>query len=108
MGSTAEAGVLVGRTAPPLVELLVDKKKLDQLGPSLSSALGRAGYPPFRTAAAVKPRATSVVYAASGMEAAARLVAAAVPGGAEVQPLSWKTDAEISVAAGATAEKNPK
>ena len=51
------------------------------------------------------PRAATVIYAAAGFEAEAQKVAAAVPGGATVAKLDWKTTFEIIVGIGATAMK---
>lgn len=86
------------------VELLADEALLKQIAPKVASALRKAGFPPARSGKAVKPREKSVVYAASGSEAVAKQVAAAVPGGATVEPLSWKTDCDVVVAVGKSAK----
>ena len=52
---------------------------------------------------ALKERDASVVYAAPGLEAEAARAAAAIPGGAKVDKLNWKVNAELVVALGKTA-----
>jgi hypothetical protein len=86
------------------VELLADEALLKQTAPKVASALRKAGFPPARSGKAVKPREKSVVYAASGSEALAKQIAAAVPGGATVEALSWKTDCDVVVAVGKSAK----
>ena len=51
---------------------------------------------------AQKPRQKSVVYAEKGFEAQAARVAAALPGGASVEALTWKAGAEVVIAAGSS------
>lgn len=67
-------------------------------------ALEHAGFAPTSTAAAKAARAKSVVYVAKGFDDAGKKIAAAVPGGASVEPLTWKTDYDVVVALGATAK----
>ena len=81
----------------PSIEVLVSKG-LDPA--SLVAALRKAGFPVAHTGPAQSAREKTVVYAAKGAEAAAAKVAAAVPGGASVQPLTWPSPAEVVIAAG--------
>jgi hypothetical protein len=86
------------------LEVLADETLLKEVAPRAAAALRKAGFFPARIGKAVKAREKSVVYAAKGSEAAAKSVAAAVQGGATVEPLSWKSDCELVVAVGASAK----
>jgi hypothetical protein len=86
------------------VEILGLMDAKDTALPRVVKALTEAGFPPAKTGKAVKPRKASVVYTAKGAEAKAKAVAAAIPGGATVEPLTWKSDCDVVVAVGDSAK----
>lgn len=98
---TTLAVVALGGTT---VEILAPKGASSGLG-AVRAALTKAGYAIVHTAPAKKERPASVVYAAKGQDAAAKAVAALVPGGATVEPLTWASDADVVVAVGGSAGK---
>jgi len=51
---------------------------------------------------AQKARPKTVVYVAKGSEAQAKALAALLPGGAAVEPLTWKVNASVVIAVGAS------
>jgi hypothetical protein len=51
---------------------------------------------------AQKARPKTVVYVAKGSEAQAKALAALLPGGATVEPLTWKVNASVVIAVGAS------
>lgn len=67
-------------------------------------ALEKAGVYVTKTGPAQKAREKSVVYFAKGFDAEAKAAAAAVPGGATTEPLSWKAESDLVIALGATAK----
>ena len=62
------------------------------------AALEKAGFAPTGQGPADTARPRAVVYAAKGFEADAKRIAAAVPGGASVEALSWKCKFDVVVA----------
>jgi hypothetical protein len=64
------------------------------------AALEQAGFAPTRRGARGKARTKTVVYAAEGHQGEAERVAAAVPGGASVAPLTWKSAFDLVVVLG--------
>src|SRR5207245_1905749 len=98
---------LAAADAPPVIEL----RTYDAMPPAsldkVKKALTAAGLTTLREAKATAVRDTSVVYAAKGAEAVAKQVAASVPGGATVEPLTWKSDAAVIVALGAISTDDP-
>ena len=95
--------VVVGPASGPRVEMLADATISKATIAAVAAALEKAGFFPTHAGPAQKARAATVVYAAKGFEAAAKAAAAAVPGGATVDGLSWKADADLVVAVGAGA-----
>jgi hypothetical protein len=96
--------IVVGTDGSPGVSVAVDKAKLKE-AEKVSVALAKAGFTVLKVTAAKKPRDKSVVFAAAGREADAKKLAAAVPGGAEVQKLDWKSPQDLVVALGPDALK---
>jgi hypothetical protein len=96
--------IVVGTDGNPGVSVAVDKAKLKD-AEKISAALAKAGFTVLKVSAAKKPRDKSVVFAAAGHEAEAKKLAAAVPGGAEVQTLDWKSPLDLVVALGPDAVK---
>jgi hypothetical protein len=86
------------------IELVADVSLLRTVAPKVSKALQGAGFYPARIGKAVKKREGTVVYTAKGSEAVAKKIAGAIPGGASVEALTWKTDCEVVVAVGASAK----
>ncbi|HEY3450366.1 MAG TPA: LytR C-terminal domain-containing protein [Myxococcales bacterium] len=110
---TARQGGMMSPEETQLTVLSLDAPTVEVLAPKgaraalrkVVSALAQAGFTIAGEAPAKKERAASVVYAAKGQDAAAKAVAAAVPGGATVEPLTWASDADVVVAVGASAGK---
>jgi hypothetical protein len=88
----------------PLVEVLAHPKVQAAVEPTLK-ALAAGGYGATARDPAQKERAKSVVYTWGGARDAAEKVAALVPGGATVEPITWVTPADIVVALGSSALK---
>ena len=81
---------------PPHAPLDADTlSRVDQLA-------ARAGLVVAFAGEAKKERPKTVVYAARGNEAQARTLAGLLPGGATVEPLTWKVNASVVVAVGAS------
>jgi hypothetical protein len=93
----------IDRIVGPRVQLLAKGLSSEALEKT-AEALEKAGFAPTSRDEARAAREKSVVYAAKGLEADARRIAAAVPGGATVEALSWKTKFEVVVALGASAK----
>ncbi len=68
------------------------------------AALEKAGFAPTHQRAAQDARNRSVVYAAKGNEMDAARIAAALPGGATVEPLTWTAQFDVVVALGHSAQ----
>lgn len=96
--------IIVGTDGNPGVSVAVDKAKLKD-AEKVSAALAKAGFTVLNVTPAKKPREKSVVFAAAGHEEDAKKLAAAVPGGAEVQKLDWKSPLNLVVALGPDALK---
>jgi hypothetical protein len=90
--------------AGPLVDVLAAPRLQAAVEPTLK-ALAAAGFGATAKAPAQKERPKSVVYTWGGARAAAEKIAALVPGGATVEPLTWVTPSDIVVALGASALK---
>jgi hypothetical protein len=107
MRDPGEYSVLVGPTTAPRIQLVADKSVLAQAAAKVGAALEAAGI----VSTSAKPsneataRPATVIYAATGFEADAQRIAAAIPGGATVAKLDWKPPFDIVVGIGATALK---
>jgi hypothetical protein len=95
---------LLVKPAGPAVHVMGHKTATDAAA-KVVEAFARAGVPAHRGATALKERDQSVVFAWKGVRDEAEEIAALVPGGASLQPLTWATDADIVVAAGASAAR---
>jgi len=84
------------------IQVLANADIADAVLPKLATQLEQRGYAPKVKGASQKHRDTSVIYAAEGFESQAAQIAALVPGGATVAPLTWKTQAQLVVAVGAS------
>ena len=93
-----------GAAAGPRV-MMVRKGVPDAAVAAATDALTKAGYAVARTDPGDDARDKTIVYAAKGFEADAQKIAAAIHGGATVQPLTWKPGYDLVVALGATAAK---
>jgi hypothetical protein len=89
--------------AGPSIQVLADRALLPEALAGARSALERDGYSLISTGVAQDHRVKSVVYARKGMEEAGRNVAAAIPGGATVEPLTWNAPYDLVVALGTAA-----
>jgi len=95
--------VVIGSGGGARAQVLAAPDVLKQAGATVTKAVEAAGLTVVLVGKAQKPREQSVVYAAKGFEAAAKRAAAAVPGGATVEPLTWKPGVELVVALGRSA-----
>ena len=94
--------VSIDRVVGPRVQL-VGKDLAQAAFDKTAAAIENAGFAPTGRDSAQANREKSVVFAAKGNEAAARAIAAVVPGGATVEALTWKPKFEIVVALGKSA-----
>jgi hypothetical protein len=87
--------------AAPLISVLAHAS----LGSGAADAAARAlaGLGAVQTGEAQAPREASVVYAKAGFEEVARQIAARVPGGAAVEPMTWDGPQHVVVGLGASA-----
>ena len=86
----------------PRVQVLYPPKKpLDEKAITFVDGLAaKAGCVVSFAGEAKKARPASVIYFAKGNEAEAKALAAALPGGATTEPLSWETTANVVIAIG--------
>ncbi len=89
--------LVVGTDGNPGVAVAMDKAQLKDAD-KVSATLAKAGFTVLSVTPAKKARDKSVVFAAAGHEADAKKLAAAVPGGAEVQKLDWKSQVDLVIA----------
>jgi len=89
-------------TAGPRVELLAPDGLAAATG-KVADAVEAAGFAVVATGTAKQERAATVVYADDAHAAIAAKIAAAIPGGATVDKLTWKPKADVVVAIGASA-----
>jgi hypothetical protein len=89
--------LIVGTDGNVGVAIAVDRAKLKAVE-KIAPALSKAGFTVLSVTPAKKPRDKSVVFAAQGHEEDAKKLAAAVPGGAEVQKLDWQSPHDLVVA----------
>ena len=108
MDSSFEVAIELGSAGLPRIQLLADKSILKTALPQARKALDAAGFLITGSGLALKARPASVVYFAVGQDALAKTVAAAVPGGATIEKLSWKASAEVVVALGSSVLKGGK
>jgi hypothetical protein len=88
----------------PVVEVLASSDLAAAVVEATAASLGGL---PVRVGSAQKAREKTVVYAAEGFEAQAQAIAAKVPGGAVVEPLTWKPIGDLVIALGASAAPSP-
>ncbi len=108
----SEIQTMRGPTGSEPVELFADanarlklKASTDVMPhlPKIAGQLEAAGFPVNVAGVSMKERDKSVVYAPKGMEVQARAVAAAVPGGALIEALTWELAEDMVVALGSSA-----
>ncbi len=102
MRDTGFDELVIATDGTPTVSLAVDKPKLKDAA-KVAEKVAKAGFAVTSITPAAKPREQSVVYAAQGREAEAQKLAAAVPGGAQVAKLDWKSPFELVIALGPAA-----
>jgi hypothetical protein len=90
---------VVVRPAGPLIHIMAHGSAPQTVDP-IYDALRGAGFAPHVGPKAMKDREATVVYTSGPAKAVAEKVAAAIPGGATVEPLTWATPADLVVAAG--------
>ncbi len=88
--------VVIDRTSGPRVQIIGNELLLDRI----AEAIEKAGFAPTGHEAAKETPKQSMVYARKGQEANAKAIAAAIPGGAKVEPLKRKSQFDIVVALG--------
>lgn len=86
----------------PFIEVLAHDALGGEREQRVSKALLEARLGAVINGRAIKERGASVVYAPENLKAAAKRIAEAVPGGATVEPLTWKANGDIVVAVGAS------
>lgn len=96
--------VIIGTDGSPSVAVLAPREKLAP-AKGVAEKLVKAGFEIGSVAPMMKPRDKSVVFGAKNQLDLAKKVAAAVPGGATVEPLTWHTPFDVVVALGPDALK---
>ncbi len=91
--------VVFGTAGIVNVDVVGEKLVLAKAQPALD-AIVAAGFKPTGIRPALKARDVSVVYYAADLKDAAERIAKALPGGATVEKIDWKTPAEVVVALG--------
>jgi len=99
LGSASKVTV---RPVGPIIHVMAHRSAPESVDPIVNALIGR-GLSPHVGPKALKDREATVVYTSAASAEVAKTVAAAVPGGATVEPLSWTTPADIIVAAGRSA-----
>lgn len=94
--------VVVGPGRGTRTQVLAAAEVLAKGSPKLLDAVEKAGLTLAFVGPAKKARPRSVVYAAKGFEADAQRLAALVPGGATVEPMSWASGADVVLAGGSS------
>ncbi|MFT3838702.1 MAG: LytR C-terminal domain-containing protein [Myxococcaceae bacterium] len=96
--------LVIGTDGSPAVAVLAPRAKM---GPAkdVAEKLAKAGFEVGSLAPMMKPRDKSVVFGAKNQLELAKKVAAAVPGGATVEALTWHTPFDVVVALGPDALK---
>jgi len=100
MANHRNARLLVAPARGPMLRLVAHAAILAQAMRPVRLALAEKGFLVASVGKADTDRARSAVYFAPGSEGSAKEIAAAVPGGATVEPLTWKEDSDIVVALG--------
>jgi hypothetical protein len=96
-----DRAALVGPVGPT-IHIMAHRSAPEVVDP-IADALRGAGFAPHVGAKALKDREATVVYTSGAAKAEAARIAAVIPGGATVEPLTWPTPADLVVAAGRTA-----
>ena len=100
---------VIGPAGGPRIELRAHKSVLDKLLAPVAAALEQAGFVPTASRQADEARPKSIVYTTAQAAEMAAKVALAVPGGATVEPITWKSpSADIIVAIGASVPASGK
>jgi hypothetical protein len=102
-GAPAGYTVIVGSGGGPRTQILAAADILAKVTPGVTKAAEGAGLTVVFTGKAKQPRDSTIVYAAEGFEEVASRAAAAMPGGATVEALSWEVAADVVVAVGKSA-----
>jgi hypothetical protein len=107
MRDTGDVSAVVAGTTVPRVQIVADKAVLDAAVGKVAPLIEAAGFWPsgIKPSNEATPRPATVVYAAKGFEADAAKLAAAVPGGATVGVMDWKSGFDLVVGVGASALK---
>jgi hypothetical protein len=108
MASCTDISAIIGSTGGANVQILAENKILSKVARPAAAAVAKAGLTPAFVGKALKARDRSVVYFGDGFKEHADKIAAALPGGATVEKLSWKTPADLVVAVGSSAVAAPK
>lgn len=101
-GGHSVSFVVAGGGAPR-AQILGAPDLLPKVTRRIAEAIEPSGVAVVFIGKATKGRDTTVVYAAEGFEEVAAEVAKAIPGGAEVEKLTWAAGAELVIAAGKSA-----
>jgi hypothetical protein len=86
----------------PAIDVMAHASQATLATPVLQ-AIDKAGFPVHLSAPAQQTRTKTQIYAWGTFTEIAKKIAAAIPGGASVEPLTWHTPADIVVAVGASA-----
>ncbi|MGC4121890.1 MAG: hypothetical protein QM765_46380 [Myxococcales bacterium] len=103
MMSCSLISAVIGSAGGVNVQLLADNALLSKVVRPAAKAVAAAGLTPAFVGKALKAREKSAIYFAEGFQAQADKIAKALPGGASVEKLTWKSPADIVVAVGASA-----
>lgn len=90
------------RPAGPTVHIMAHRSAPQTIDP-IYEGLREAGFAPHVGPRALKDRDETVIYTSGAVGGLAEELAAAIPGGATIEPLTWYTPADVIVAAGLSA-----
>lgn len=104
--ASGPAEVLVGRgdLSATTVELL-STKDMDSAAQAVANQLWKDGRSIVRLGRALKPREQTVVFGAAANKEQAQAVADSISGGAAVETLTWKSDCQVVVGIGESAQQ---
>jgi hypothetical protein len=103
LADCTQLSAVIGSAGGVNVQILADNAILSRVVRPVAKAVAAAGLTPAFVGKALKAREKSAVYFGEGFKAQADQIAAALPGGASVEKLTWKSPADVVVAVGASA-----
>jgi hypothetical protein len=89
--------LIIASDGRPTASIVMEKSKLAAWAPKISALVDKGGFAVLATTVAKQPRPKSVVFARNPADTAVKELAAKVPGGATVEPLTWASATDVVV-----------